>query len=194
MNALGARLGGRFEVDEWGYDDGLARAVVPLLGFVLRVEADGFDGLPADGPALLVANRRLGLAEPAVLARAVRRDAGRGLRFLGIPDVAPVGPALRRLGGAVERPGELAGLLRAGHAVVVFATRTWQRGRVGAIGPELLAPVSDLGLPAWPVAVVGGELTGRWRVAAGGPVAAATVRERLEALLDRVAPARWLLG
>src|SRR5205085_6335744 len=67
LNALGARLGGRFEVDEWGYDDGLARAVDPLLGFVLRVEADGLDGLPADGPALLVANRRLGLAEPAVL-------------------------------------------------------------------------------------------------------------------------------
>ena len=194
MNALGARLGGRFEIDEWGYDDGLATLVDPVLGLLLRVEAEGFDTLPAEGPVLLVANRRLGLAEPAVLARAVRRDAGRGLRFLGIPDVAPVGPALRRLGGAVERPEELAGLLRAGHVVAVFAARMWPRGRVGAIPPELLAPASRLGVPAWPVALVGGELSGRWRVAAAAPADAATVHERLEALLDRLAPARWLLG
>src|SRR4029079_3972052 len=48
------------EVDEFGYDPKFTRTILPFFEFLYtmwwRVEASGVDHVPAQGPALLVAN------------------------------------------------------------------------------------------------------------------------------------------
>ena len=76
----------------------------------------------------------------------------------------------------------------------------------GALAPEALAPALDLGVPVVPVALVGRELLGRWRVLVGeplpppagpGPLALAELAEAahdsVQGLLDEAFPPRWLL-
>jgi hypothetical protein len=134
------RIDGTFEIDPWGLDVDLLDAVQPLARLRWKISVEGT--LP-DGPALLHAPRRLlsPAAESFVIAVAVLRETGRPLRVLGIPDVAPIGSLLRKLGGAVEHPAEAAALLRAGHLVlsrhdfevdapvVRVRTRGWEPGR-----------------------------------------------------------------
>ena len=208
LEVLRHRWSGDYPVDEWGYDRELVDLFDPIMALRWRVEVTGDEHLPADGPVVLVANRRAGIDEPLVLARGIRRATGRRVRFLGIPDVAPFGPALRRIGGAVARPAELAALLRAGQVVVLPLSRRWRQRRVaGGIDPATLAPALDLDVPIVPVGLAGSELFGRWRVLVGppvpkpdgkGPLALAEVseaaRDGVQALLDEAHPPRWLLG
>jgi hypothetical protein len=202
------RLAGRFEIDEWGADPALVDLIDPITALLLRIEVDGSELLPESGPALLIANRRVGAAEPFVVGRAVRKATGRRVRFLGVPDVPVAGPVLRRLGGGVDHPAELASLLRAGHLVALPLATTWRRPRrAGILTPESLVPALDQQVPVLPVSVVGGELTGRWRVTVGepvelpagrGPLALAELadaaRAGVQRLLDEQSPPRWLLG
>jgi 1-acyl-sn-glycerol-3-phosphate acyltransferase len=199
------RLRGDFELDEWGADPDLIDMVYPLASPFLRISVEGAANLPGTGPAVLVANRRLGLLEPFVLVRGLRQATGRRARFLGIPDIAPVGPALRRFGGAVNRPEELASLLRARHVVAVPLGPGYRKPlRAGTLNAALLAPALDMDVPVLPVAIVGGELTGRWEVLVGEPVARPTsrgplalaeladeARNGVQALLDEAFPPRW---
>ena len=46
---------------------------------------------------------------------------GRPVRFVGRPDIAPLGPLMQRLGGLLARADEIAGALRAGQLVVMGA-------------------------------------------------------------------------
>ena len=208
MSVLGDRLRGRYELDPWGADPQLVDLLDPIVGLAWRVQATGMEHVPAAGPAVLVTNRRVGLAEPFIVGRAVRKTTGRRVRFLGIPDRAPAGPVLRRLGGAVHHPGELAGLLRAAHIVALPLGQTWRKPlRAGSMTPDAHVPALEIGAPIIPVAVIGGELTGRWRVAVGEPVdppagrtplalsqLAEAARAGVQALLDEAFPPRWLLG
>jgi len=94
---------------------------------------------------------------------------------LGVPDIAPIGPVLRRMGAVQDRPDELAGVLRAGQLALVFLDRQLRMGaRVGQIGRGALVPAVELGVPVVPVAVTGRELSRRWRVRVGAPVVART--------------------
>jgi hypothetical protein len=202
------RLSGQYEIDEWGYDPDLIHFLDPLMGLRWRVEVQDSEHVPARGPVVLVANRRLGVDEPIAVARGIRRATGRRVRFLGIPDIAPAGPALRRLGGALNRPDELASLLRAGQLVALPLSRSYRRRpRAGGLPPESLAPALTVGAAVVPVAAVGGEVTGRWRVLVGepvpmpsgtGPLAVAELaeaaREAVQALLDDAFPPRWLFA
>jgi hypothetical protein len=80
-----------------------------------------------------VLDRRIQLpCERALVALALLRATGRPVRVLGIPDVAAIGPLLRRFGGAVDHPAELRALLHAGE--LVLARRR----------PEVDAPVFSL--------------------------------------------------
>jgi len=196
--ALRRRIEGTFTVDPWGLDTDLVDLLAPAARLRWDIDVDGSLVLPS-GPFALVINRRLGLSEPWVVAEAVRRVAGRHVRFVGVPDVAPVGPALRRLGGVLNRPDEIAGLLRAGQIVGIglSAQRTWG-ARAGSLHPEVLAPVVAAGAPVVPVAVRGREVGRRWRVTLGeplrpavhpGPLAVADLAEHtrraVQALLDQ---------
>jgi 1-acyl-sn-glycerol-3-phosphate acyltransferase len=198
------RFSGAYEVDPWGLDTDLVELASPFWSLRYGIDVDGAERLPADGPALLVANRRLGLSEPFVLSRGVRLATSRHVRCVGVPDVAPVGPALRRLGGVLARPDEVAGLLRDGQVVGVLLDRdVRQRAHAGAVPSALFAPAFELGVPVLPVAVVGRELGRRWRLRVGepvthpegrGPLAMAALADRARAdvqqLLDEALPPR----
>jgi hypothetical protein len=138
------RLRGEYEVDEWGLDPDLVRTLLPLARLRWSIETLGAPHLPVDGPALVVYSRRIGVSEQAVLGTAVYRATHRVVRFVGVPDVAPVGPLLRRLGGVLRRADEIAGLLRAGEVVAMeFTLRA--RGRQGELLKYLgaLEPQTD---------------------------------------------------
>ncbi len=173
---MARRRNGDYEVDLWGADADW----VDLFGAVsfpfVRVRIDGASNLPASGGAILVANRRLGVGEPVAISVAVRKATGRLIRPVGATDLSYVGPILRRFGMIRSSPVEVRSVLAAGEMVAVSLTSERKR-RAGTISSDLLAPALDLGLPVIPVAVVGGEVTGSWRVYIGGPLPApSTVR------------------
>ena len=195
---LRRRVDGTFAVDPWGLDAELVELLAPAARLRWDIDVQGALDLP-DGPFVVVISRRLGLSEPWVVAEAIRRTADRHVRFVGVPDVAPVGPTLRRLGAVVDRPDEIAGLLRAGEVVgLTLGREPVRRGHAGALHPEVLAPVVAAGVPVVPVAVDGRELGRHWRVTLGesieaavhpGPLAVAELAEHtrlaVQALLDR---------
>lgn len=112
-----------------------ARLALDVLGVSVRAEAEGFEGVPATGPLVMVANHPFGALEGLVLATAllpVRPD----LRFLANYMLAAV-PELRELifsvdpfGGDGAQRRNMAGLRQAirhvgeGGALVVFPSGT----------------------------------------------------------------------
>ena len=206
LTALRRRLAGSYDIDEWGLDPELVALVDPVVGLRWDLEVQGVEHIPVVGGAVLVANRRVGLSEPWVLARSVRRASGRFVRTVGIPDVAPVGPVLHRFGGVLDRTDEIAGLLRAGQLVGLSVSRgLWTRERSGRLDAHRLDAALATGAPVIPVALVGRELGRAWRVVigepiappvAGGPLAAAELAEEIASgvqhLLDEHLPSsRW---
>jgi len=175
------RLSGSYTVDEWGLDTDVLDLLSPA--FALRWTIDVVDSvtIPDDGPVLLVASRRFGLSEPFVLARGIRLATGRQVRMTGAPDIAPIGPALRRVGAVLERPDEVAGLLRAGQVVGVSLGASPRRHHAGTIRADLVAPALATRALVVPVAVIGREVGRRWRILVGAPVEHPTTRGPLAA-------------
>ena len=201
------RWDGTNVVDPWGLDHDLVALLDPVMDLRWSIGVDGAERIPAEGPAVVVANRRFGVSEPLVLGRALRKTTGRTARVLGVPDVAPFGPALRRVGGAVDRPEELGALLRAGEVVMVgLGVSLRLRHRAGSLDPRSLEPALRQRVPVLPAAVIGQELGRNWRVVIGdalplpagaGPLAVAELAESaragVQAILDEALPPRWLL-
>jgi hypothetical protein len=199
---LRRRLDGSYTVDEWGLDPDLVQFVSPVLAARWQVTVDGADGLPASGSALLVFNRRFGFSEPFVVSRGIRQATGRYVRVTGAPDIAPVGPALRRMGAVLARADEVGGLLRADQVVAVgLGSSQRRRHLAGAAPAALLAPALATGSQVFPVAVTGREVGRRWRLVIGaaiehpasrGPLAAEELADRVragvQALLDDAFP------
>jgi hypothetical protein len=198
---LRRRLDGSYTVDEWGLDPDIVQLLSPLLAVRWHVTVDGAEGLPAAGPALLVFNRRFGFSEPFVVSRGIRQATGRYVRVTGAPDIAPVGPALRRMGAVLARADEVGGLLRADQVVAVSLGSSPRRHLAGAAPATLLAPALATGSQVFPVAVTGREVGRRWRLAIGpaiehpvsrGPLAAEELADRVragvQALLDDAFP------
>jgi hypothetical protein len=194
---LRRRWEGTYTVDEWGLDRDLVAAMSPMFALRWHIEAVGAEVLPARGPVLLVANCRFGWSEPFVLGRGIRLATGRFVRVAGVPDIVPVGPALRRLGGVLARPDEVAGLLRAGEMVGLALGRSVRRHHAGRVRADLVAPVLATGADVVPVALIGRELSRRWKLLVGpaierptgrGPLAAAELADRVrngvQSLLD----------
>jgi hypothetical protein len=196
------RRSGDYDVDPWGADPDwldILSTVSPLL----RVRIDGADRLPASGGALLITNRRLGLGEPLALTVGIRRTTGRLARPVGVPDGA-FSPLVRRFGMIRSSASEVRSVLAAGNLVVVSLTGSLRR-EAGTVSSELVAPALDLVLPVFPIATVGGELSGSWRVHIGAaiqppssvrrtPLAAAELADRARAgvqmLLEDEFPSR----
>ncbi len=205
--SLRRRAAGAFDIDEWGLDPELVALADPVLALRWDLEVTGAERLPAVGGAVLVFNRRLGVSEPWVLARGVRQATGRFVRTTGVPDVAPLGPFLRRFGGVLDRTDEIAGLLRAGQLVgLAMARNVRTRERTGRLDVEQLEASLATGTPVVPVALVGREAGRAWKVVVGEPVAppasagplaatelAEATRSAVQALLDDALPSsRWL--
>jgi hypothetical protein len=172
VDSIRRRVDGRYPIDPFGADPQLQDVVGPVLELTIRVRVAHGERLPRSGPALLVCNRGLGVPEPAVLMVAARRECGRRLRVVGVPDVALLGDLFHKLGGVGSYPGDLAALLRAGHLAAVPLGPTWLRTGVGT--PPLGLLVAALGYPVLPVAVVPGGPFGLplrpWRVVVGEPL------------------------
>lgn len=170
--AVQRRLRGDYDVDEWGLDPDLVHACDPLFALRWGITVEGAANVPAVGGAVLVFNRRLGVSEPWVVARGIRQATGRYVRTVGTPDLAPVGPLLRRFGGVLDRTDEISGLLRAGQVVGLPVQRDVRnRERVGALEVARLQAALDTGCPVVPVAAVGRELGREWKLVVGAPVA-----------------------
>jgi hypothetical protein len=204
--ALERRWHGTFEVDEWGFDHELHGLAVTVAGWAWDVQVGGADHLTATGGALLVGNVR-GWLTPLVVAHAVHRATDRHVRFTGLPDVAPIGPALRKIGGVLARADEVAGLLRDGHVVAMWCRPERQWSRAGEVPVHLVRTALVAEVPVIPVATLGGLLGRTWRVELGpavlqpeirGPLAdldlADEARDGVQRLLDEATPPRWLLG
>lgn len=196
---------GRYEVDDWGLDPDVVDLVDPLFSLRWDITVVGAEQIPRVGGAVLVYNRRLGLSEGWVVARGIRRECGRYVRTVGVPDVDPFGTVLRRFGGVLDRTDEIAGLLRNGQLVGMPTARSyWSREAVGAVTVHRLEAAVATGSPVIPVAAVGRE-TGRvWKVVVGkpvdpprraGPLAAAELaeatRSTCQVLLDEALPGWW---
>jgi hypothetical protein len=170
------RFDGRFQIDAFGGDAQLMDLAGLVLAFGVRVEVEHAERLPRIGGALVVANRGLGIIEPAAIAMAVRVAVGRRLRVIGASDAPIVGDILRKIGAVGYRADDVAALLRAGHLAAAPLASTWFRSGAGAPPRELLAAI--LGYPVVPAAVLPGgpgPLPIRpWRVVVGPVVETAT--------------------
>jgi hypothetical protein len=143
--------------------------LAPAVRAVARVRVEHGQRLPEVGGALLVANRGLGMLEPAALAIAVREVTGRRLRIVGAPDLPLLGPVVRKLGALGTRSDDVAALLRAGHLAAAPLAPTWLRSGAGEPPRALLTAI--LGFPVIPIAVLPGGPAAlplrAWRVIVG---------------------------
>lgn len=200
------------DVDAWGRDAWLLDALRPLGKLRWNVTVGGEQHVPRDGPALLVANARRFSLSSLYASEALSRSTGRVVRFVGRPDIAPVGPLMRRLGALLDRPDEVANALRNGEVVMISASATSHPLHVGVIRHELLTGAVLLDAPVIPVATMSNAVGRSARVEVGarmrrrrqrrGPLAevemADDLRRQLQRHLDElgypagVGPFDWL--
>ncbi|MBD8607405.1 acyltransferase family protein [Aeromicrobium sp. CFBP 8757] len=173
LSTVRKRLGGSYEVDEFGFDPEIAQvltaAVEPIAEKWFRLEVRGVENIPEDGGALLVANHSGTVPlDGLITGYAVKKYAGRNLRPLGADLVFAlpvVGQVARKVGATLacqedaERllsGGELAGVWPEGFKGIgkPFAERyKLQRfGRGGFVSAAMRAQV-----PIVPVSIVGAE-------------------------------------
>jgi 1-acyl-sn-glycerol-3-phosphate acyltransferase len=178
LSFLRRRLGGHYEVDEFGFDEELTEQVFqPMLRLLyrdwFRTEVLDVKNLPAEGGALVVANHSGTVALDALMLSIACHDehpAHRNLRLLGADLVfrMPVVSELARKSGAtlactpdVERlltTGELVGVFPEGFKGV--GKRYSERYRLQRFGRGgFVSAALRTGVPIVPVAIVGAEET-----------------------------------
>ena len=161
-------------------------------------------GCPPAAPALIVVNARRYALTPIVTALALGDATGRTVRFVGRPDIAPFGPLLRRLGGLLDRPDEVAGALRCGEIVVIGATSELHPRRVGRVDHRLIGAAVEARATVFPAATLTSPLSRRGRIEIGsaarpgrrrrGPLneleLAGVTERRIQRLLDELGGAQ----
>jgi 1-acyl-sn-glycerol-3-phosphate acyltransferase len=173
MAALRKRLGGDFEVDEFGFDpqitEILTGAVEPLAEKWFRLEVRGIENIPAEGGALLVANHSGTVPiDGLITGYAVKKYSGRNIRPLGADLVFAVpfiGQIARKVGATLACTEDAERLLLGGELAAVwpegfkgigkpFSERyKLQRfGRGGFVSSAMRSQV-----PIVPVSIVGAE-------------------------------------
>ena len=170
VDTLRRRVTGAYDLDPWGLDDDVTRLAGKVASLRWSAAVVGIEHVPVDGPALLVANRRLGWSEPAVVASAVLRETGRIVRPVGGVGFDPVAGILRRLGVVPASADEVSATLRAGNVVLVPTRREPVRSRPGHLPIDLVAAGLSADAPLVPVAVIGWEFGRHWTVRIGEPV------------------------
>ena len=163
------------EVDEFGYDPKFTETILPFFEFLYtmwwRVEPSGVENVPAQGPALIVANHSGVLPWDGLMINlAVRHEhpAGRSCRMLALDMFALLpflAPLLARSGAVRANPQNGERLLRKGELVGVFPEGVkgvgkaykdrYRLARFGRGGFVRLA--LRTGAPIVPCAVVGAE-------------------------------------
>jgi hypothetical protein len=141
---------GTWHVDDWGRDPALAGLAAQAAAARWDTMVGGVDRLPARAGGLVVVNARRYALAPIHAALVIARQTGRPVRFVGRPDVAPLGALARRLGGLLARPDEVAGALRAGELLVMPAAPTIHPRRVGRVDHRLIGAAVETKAAVFP--------------------------------------------
>lgn len=200
-------------VDDYGRDPHLIAALGPLARLRWDVSVGGTHHLPTRGGALLVCNARQWALSNLWVSWALSEATGRPVRFVGRPDVAPLGALLRRVGGLLDDPKEVDGALRNHQLVLVCADATSHPRHAGAVPHLLVGAAVVAGAPVFPVASMSSSLGRAARAEVGpqvrprrkrrGPLAEVELAEQTQHHLQRildgfggmqsgVAPIDWL--
>lgn len=156
-------------VDDWGRDAGLVRAVIGMSHLRWDVAVGGDQRLPRRKGALIVVNARTLALAPIYAALALSEAVDRPVRFVGRPDVAPVGPLLRRIGGLLDHPDEVAGALAAGQLVIMGAAHNERLRRVGRVDHALVGGALAAGVQVFPAATSSNPIGRAARLEIGTP-------------------------
>lgn len=176
------RLRGDFVTDPWGLDPELYAAAMRLGRMRWRIDAQGLEHIPDEGPALLIVQRHIGVSEQAIVSTAISAYTHRRPRNVGVPAMGIFEAPLRKLGAALAHPDEISGLLRDGHLVSLALAPAFFEERPGSVEARLVAPALQSGAPVLPVATHGIEWGRRWRVVIDGPLPTPTMRGHLAAV------------
>ncbi len=200
-------------VDDYGRDPHLIGALAPFIKLRWSVTVGGVDHLPVRAGALLVCNSRRYSLSAVYAALALSEEIERPVRFVGRPDIAPIGPFMRRIGGLLANPADIASALGHNELVLVAAEGTSHPRNAGKVPHELIGPAVVAGVPVFPVATMSSTIGRAARVEVGpavrarrkrrGPLAevelADQVQHHLQRMLDGfggvqtgVAPIDWL--
>ena len=164
------------DVDDWGCDsESVARAFAASR---LRwdVAVGGTEHLPRRGGALIVVNARRYALAPMFAALAIGDAVARPVRFVGRPDIAPIGPVLQRLGGLLPVAAELAGALRAGQIVVLGAGHSVDNSSAGPVDHHLVGAAVAARARVLPGVTFSAPLRRAARVEIGAPVRPTKIR------------------
>ncbi|HWQ13189.1 MAG TPA: lysophospholipid acyltransferase family protein [Roseiflexaceae bacterium] len=169
------RLKGEYTLDAYGMDQELIDIVRPFAAFLYRtwwrVTAEGLAHIPAEGPALLVANHSGVLPwDSAMIATAVLEDHPqprlvRSLHASWLGSVPVMAPALAAFGQVPALPENAERLLGEGQLVCAFPEGArgagklfWNRYRLAAFDAAgYVQAALRTGAPIVPVAVIGAE-------------------------------------
>jgi hypothetical protein len=183
-------------VDDWGRDPQFTARVTTLSRLRWDVAVGGAERLPAKAGALIVVNARRFALAPVLAALALGDAVDRPVRFVGRPDIAPVGPVMQRIGGLVAQPAEVEGALAAGQLVVIGASHLPSKSVAGAVDRHLVGAALATRVKVFPAATLStpSRRSARVEVAAAvrpsrirrGPLAELEMAELVERRLDEL--------
>ena len=156
-------------VDDWGRDAALVRTVLGLSHLRWDVTVGGDQRLPRRKGALIVVNARTFALAPIFSALALSEVVDRPVRFVGRPDTAPVGAFLRRIGGLLDHPDEVAGALAAGQFVIMGAAHDERLRKVGLVDHALVGGALAAGVQVFPAATSSNPIGRAARLEIGAP-------------------------
>lgn len=165
----------KWAVDEWGRDARLVEIVSPLAHLRWDISVGGESALPNGGALIVINTRRMALT-PISTALALSNALDRPVRFVGRPDVIPLGPFLRRIGGILADPDEVGGALRNGELVVLGAASTSNPRHAGKVDHELVAAAVRERAPIYVAATLSTMIGRSARVEVSGPLRAGRKR------------------
>jgi hypothetical protein len=164
------------DVDDWGRDSETVRRAFAASKLRWDVAVGGTEHLPHRKGALIVVNARKYALAPIFAALAIGNEIDRPVRFVGRPDVAPIGPMLQRLGGLLPIEAELEGALRAGEIVVLGAEHRSDNTTSGTIDHRLVGSAVAARVRVLPGVTLSAPLRRAARVELGAPVKPTRIR------------------
>ena len=158
------------QVDDWGRDDAFVNRVWSLSHLRWATSVGGAEFVPKRAGALIVVNARRFALAPLFAAMAIGGVVDRPVRFVGRPDIAPLGPMMQRLGALLPVEAELEGALRAGELIVLGASHTRTNIHTGVIDHQLVGSAVAAKVRVLPAATMSVPLQRNARVEIGAPI------------------------
>lgn len=157
------------EVDDWGRDNGFVDRFWAASRLRWDTCVGGAEHVPKRAGALIVVNSRRFALAPIFAALAIGAAVDRPVRFVGRPDIAPLGPLMQRMGALLAIEGELEGALRAGELVVLGARHELGNHRTGQIDHRLVGAAVAAKVRVLPAATLSVPMRRTARVEIGPP-------------------------